>query len=77
MLIHLKRFSDTLFQIVDRFMALDRKVIEDASFAWIKGHPKELFLDQPYLRNWQRDVHIWLKGHRHTIAIWALDSRLV
>jgi len=34
-------------------MAFDGKVIKDAAFAWIEGHPKELFLDQPYLRDWQ------------------------
>ena len=77
MFVNFERIADALLQMINRFVTFNRKVVQNASFARIERNPEELLLDQSYLGDGQRDIHVWFKGHRDAVAVGTLDSGLV
>ena len=51
MLIDFESIPNELFKVIDRFVALNREVVEDASLCRVKWHPEEGLLDQLNLRD--------------------------
>ena len=75
--VNVESISNEFFQVVDLFMTLDREIKQNTPLTWVKRDPEELLLDQLYLRDWKRDVHIRLKSDRHAIAIRAPYCRFI
>ena len=77
MLANVEGVPNELFEIADLLVTFDREVVQDAAFARVERHPEELLLDELNLRDWQRDIHVGLKGDRDAVAIRTPHGRLV
>ena len=75
MLVNFEGFPDEFFEVIYLLVTFYREVVQNASFTWVEGHPEELFLDQSYFWNGQRDVHVGFKRDGDAVTVWALYGR--